>query len=191
MRWLGFAAAVIAAGLLLASCRFIPTADVAALANAGAPNGAGVFDPGQDGGLDLVDEGCSVRREKGGSVWRGARPRRQIARRGGRQIRLSREVRGHAVDAHGQARRRHHGGRHANRALRPSASTRQDRARRTRSCRSAPPCAAPRFGTRSTSSRSTISPTRSTSPATARRSTLRQSRGPRESCRETPWLGGR
>ncbi len=43
MRWLA-CGAVIAAGLLLASCRFIPTADVAALSNAGAPNG-GVFDP--------------------------------------------------------------------------------------------------------------------------------------------------
>ena len=44
MRWVGCAAAIVA-GLLLASCRFIPTADVPALANAGAPNGAGVFDP--------------------------------------------------------------------------------------------------------------------------------------------------
>ena len=44
MRWLGCVAAA-AAGLLLASCRFIPTADVPALANAGAPNGAGAFDP--------------------------------------------------------------------------------------------------------------------------------------------------
>jgi predicted lipoprotein len=44
MRWLGCAAAV-AAGFLLASCRFIPTADVQALANAGTPNGTGAFDP--------------------------------------------------------------------------------------------------------------------------------------------------
>ena len=44
MRWVGCAAAIVA-GLLLASCRFIPTADVPALANAGAPNGAGAFEP--------------------------------------------------------------------------------------------------------------------------------------------------
>jgi predicted lipoprotein len=44
MRWLGCAAAV-AAGLLLASCRFIPTEDVPALANANAPSGSGAFDP--------------------------------------------------------------------------------------------------------------------------------------------------
>lgn len=44
MRWPGLAAAV-AAGLLLASCRFIPTADVPALANANAPSGSGAFDP--------------------------------------------------------------------------------------------------------------------------------------------------
>jgi predicted lipoprotein len=44
MRWLGCAAAILA-GFLLASCRFIPTADVQALANAGAPNGEGAFDP--------------------------------------------------------------------------------------------------------------------------------------------------
>jgi predicted lipoprotein len=44
MPWVGCAVAIVA-GLLLASCRFIPTADVPALANAGAPNGAGVFDP--------------------------------------------------------------------------------------------------------------------------------------------------
>ena len=44
MRWVGCAAAV-AAGLLLASCRFIPTADVAALASAGGANDGGVFDP--------------------------------------------------------------------------------------------------------------------------------------------------
>jgi predicted lipoprotein len=44
MRWVGCAAAV-AAGLLLASCRFIPTSEVQALASAGANNGAGVFDP--------------------------------------------------------------------------------------------------------------------------------------------------
>ncbi len=44
MRWVGCAAAIVA-GVLLASCRFIPTADVPALASAGAPNGAGVFDP--------------------------------------------------------------------------------------------------------------------------------------------------
>ncbi len=43
MRWLACAAAV-AAGLLVASCRFVPTADIPALASAGAPNG-GVFDP--------------------------------------------------------------------------------------------------------------------------------------------------
>jgi len=44
MRWLGSAAAV-AVGLLLASCRFIPTADVPTLANANAPSGSGAFDP--------------------------------------------------------------------------------------------------------------------------------------------------
>ena len=44
MRWPGCAAAIVLS-LLLASCRFIPTADVPALANAGAPNGAGAFDP--------------------------------------------------------------------------------------------------------------------------------------------------
>jgi predicted lipoprotein len=44
MRWVGYAAAIVA-GLLLASCRFIPTGDVPALANAAAPNGAGSFDP--------------------------------------------------------------------------------------------------------------------------------------------------
>jgi predicted lipoprotein len=44
MRWLGCVAAVVG-GFLLASCRFIPTADVQALANAGASNGAGAFDP--------------------------------------------------------------------------------------------------------------------------------------------------
>ena len=44
MRWVGFAAAIVA-GLLLTSCRLIATADVTALANAGSPNGAGGFDP--------------------------------------------------------------------------------------------------------------------------------------------------
>jgi predicted lipoprotein len=43
MRWLG-CAAVVVVGLLLVSCRFVPTADVPGLASAGAPNG-GVFDP--------------------------------------------------------------------------------------------------------------------------------------------------
>ena len=44
MRWLGSAAAV-AVGLLLASCRFIPTTDVPTLADANAPSGSGAFDP--------------------------------------------------------------------------------------------------------------------------------------------------
>ncbi len=44
MRSVGCAAAI-AAGLVLASCRFLPTADVPALANAAAPNGEGAFDP--------------------------------------------------------------------------------------------------------------------------------------------------
>lgn len=44
MRWVVCAAAI-GVGLLLASCRFIPTADVPALASAGASNGEGVFDP--------------------------------------------------------------------------------------------------------------------------------------------------
>ncbi len=44
MRWVVCAAAIVV-GLLLASCRFIPTADVPALASAGASNGEGVFDP--------------------------------------------------------------------------------------------------------------------------------------------------
>jgi predicted lipoprotein len=44
MRWVGCAAAIVA-GLLLTSCRLIATADITALANAGAPNGAGGFDP--------------------------------------------------------------------------------------------------------------------------------------------------
>ena len=44
MRWVGCVAALIA-GFLLASCRFIPTADVPALAGGGAANGAGAFDP--------------------------------------------------------------------------------------------------------------------------------------------------
>ena len=44
MRWVGCIAAL-AAGILLASCRFIPTADVPALAGAGAANGVAAFDP--------------------------------------------------------------------------------------------------------------------------------------------------
>ena len=44
MRWVGFVAALIA-GVLLASCRFIPTADVPALAGGGAANSAGPVDP--------------------------------------------------------------------------------------------------------------------------------------------------
>jgi predicted lipoprotein len=44
MRWVA-CAAVLLAGLALASCRFIPTADVPALASGGAANGAGAFDP--------------------------------------------------------------------------------------------------------------------------------------------------
>ena len=44
MRWVGCVAALVA-GVLLASCRFIPTAEVPALASAGAENGAGPFDP--------------------------------------------------------------------------------------------------------------------------------------------------
>jgi predicted lipoprotein len=44
MRWVACAAAVVV-GLLLASCRFVPTADVPALINAGASNGGGAFDP--------------------------------------------------------------------------------------------------------------------------------------------------
>jgi predicted lipoprotein len=43
-RWLG-RAAVVAAGLMLASCRLIATADVPGLANANAPTGSGAFDP--------------------------------------------------------------------------------------------------------------------------------------------------
>lgn len=43
MHWVRCAAALVA-GLLLGSCRFIPTADVLALASAGANNGA-AFDP--------------------------------------------------------------------------------------------------------------------------------------------------
>jgi predicted lipoprotein len=44
MRWVGCLAAVVA-GVLLASCRFIPTADVPALASGSAAHGAGSFDP--------------------------------------------------------------------------------------------------------------------------------------------------
>jgi predicted lipoprotein len=44
MRWLGCAAAI-AAGLALASCRLIPTADVPALINPNAAGGSGDFDP--------------------------------------------------------------------------------------------------------------------------------------------------
>jgi predicted lipoprotein len=44
MRWLGCALAV-AAAIMLASCRFIPTAEVQALAHGGAPGDSGPFDP--------------------------------------------------------------------------------------------------------------------------------------------------
>ncbi len=44
MRWVRCAAAL-AVGILLTSCRFIPTSEVPALATAGANNGAAAFDP--------------------------------------------------------------------------------------------------------------------------------------------------
>jgi predicted lipoprotein len=44
MRWVGCVAALVA-GLLLASCRIIPTADVPALMGAGGASGAASFDP--------------------------------------------------------------------------------------------------------------------------------------------------
>jgi predicted lipoprotein len=44
MRWVGCAAALVA-GVLLASCRFIPTSEVPVLASAGGTNGAAAFDP--------------------------------------------------------------------------------------------------------------------------------------------------
>jgi predicted lipoprotein len=44
MGWSGCAAAI-AAGLMLASCRFIPTADVPALTGANGASGSGAFDP--------------------------------------------------------------------------------------------------------------------------------------------------
>ena len=44
MRWIG-RAAVVTIGLLVASCRFIPTPDVARIASAASNNGAAAFDP--------------------------------------------------------------------------------------------------------------------------------------------------
>ena len=125
--------------VLLASCRFIPTAEVdGAGATPALIERRGVVRSRQDGRLDLGDEGRSLFREEGGPVRRGARPCRQIARRGRRQVRLSRQVRGHAVDAHGQVRRRRSSPPTPSRAPRPSASTRPVRARPTRSVQIGP-----------------------------------------------------
>ncbi len=44
MRWVG-CAAMLVAGVLLGACRFVPTAEVQALANGGPTNRGGVFDP--------------------------------------------------------------------------------------------------------------------------------------------------
>ena len=145
----------------------------------------------QEGRLDLGGEGRSLFREEGRPVRRGARPCRQVARRGRRQVRLPRQVRGHAVDADGQDRGRHRRRRHRVRAPRPSASTRPGRARRTRSCRSARRCAAPRSATRSISCRSTTSPTRSTSPVRQARSTPTSIATRSRSCRARLWSAAR
>ena len=77
MRWVGYAAAIVA-GLLLASCRFIPTGDVPALANAAAPAGAGSFDP--DKMVASIWLAKIVPYFEGGFICRGARSRGQIAR---------------------------------------------------------------------------------------------------------------
>ena len=69
------------------------TADVTRRWPIRAPPNGGAFDPGQDGRRDLDAESRSLFREKGGSLRRGARPRRQVARRSGREIRLPRQVR--------------------------------------------------------------------------------------------------
>ncbi|MBV8242984.1 MAG: DUF2291 family protein, partial [Hyphomicrobiales bacterium] len=46
MRWLGCALAV-AAAIALASCRFVPTAEVKAMGDTSLMNGAASFDPAQ------------------------------------------------------------------------------------------------------------------------------------------------
>ena len=182
MRWVGFAAAI-AAGLLLTSCRLIATADVTALANASAPNGAGGFDPDKmvasiwstkvvpyvekKAGpfVEVRDVAAKSPDEAGAKYGYRAKsedtPWTLMVKLDGVIVGANTESRAATinVDATGQGK--------------------------TDAIVQIGPAM------RSTSSRSTISPTKSTSPATAKRSTPTSIMRHSKSCLETLWLGGR
>ena len=79
MRWVGCAMAL-SVGILLASCRFIPTDQVSALSAAGGANGAAAHDPDQMVASMWTAKVVPYFEAEGRTVPRCARPCRKGAR---------------------------------------------------------------------------------------------------------------
>ena len=170
MRWLACAALLLVA-IAVTSCRIHRNRRYSGAGERERRTRGRAVRSGQECDVDLGAEGGPLFREESRPVRAGARACGEVSGRGRGQVWLPRKIRRHALDADSEDRRCHCRREHRNPARRRSMLTFPAKQRPTPLSKSDRRSAVPRSGTRSTSSRSTISPTRLISPSSARRST--------------------